>query len=122
MVAPVTQNSDHGFTPPGIIKVSPAALKFARDLAETVRQGGNWVVTFDWAHSINVRRGPNEASEDIGACLTLGAYRRHQVPPGFTQAVEGVEFAIKIPKEIWEKSVEHLIDIDESLLFKLALR
>ncbi len=122
MAVTTEQNSDHGFTPPGIIKVSPAALEFARDFDETVKQRGRWVVTFDWAHAMSVRRGPDELSEDIGACLILGAYKRHQVPTGFTETVSGVEFAVKIPRDVWEKSVHRLIDIDEALLFKLALR
>jgi hypothetical protein len=124
MAVPSTQNSDDDFTPPGILKVSPAALQYAREFVDTVkgRQGRDWVATFDWATSISVKRGPNEPSKDIGACLTLGASERHEIPPGFTQTIDGVEFAIQIPREIWAKSVERLIELDKSLLFKLALR
>ncbi len=124
MATSFMQESDDGFTLPGIIKVSPAAIKFARAFDETIKrtQRGDWVVAFDWAESVSVRRGPDEPSQDIGACLAVGAFERHQIPPGFTQTIDGLEFAIKIPKEVWEQSVHRLIDIDETLLFKLALR
>lgn len=124
MGAAATENSDREFNPPGLIRLSPAALKFARDLAETVKvtQKGDWIVVFSWAHSISVRREPNAPLEDIGACLMLGASERHEIPPGVTQTVDGVEFAVQIPKEVWENSAQRLIDIDETLLFKLALR
>lgn len=116
--------SDEGFTPPGSVKVSDAALQFAIEFDKTVNatQRGDWVVAFDWAHEISIRRTPTAPSESIGACLTLGAFRRHQIPPGFTQTVEGLEFAIKIPREIWEQSAERLIDVDKNSFFRLALR
>lgn len=121
MTAP---HSDSEFTAPGTLKVSASALQFAREFDATIRktQRGSWVVVFDWATSMSIRRGPNEPSEDIGSCVTLGAYQRNQIPKGFTQTIDGVEFAAKIPREIWERSAQRLIDLDESLLFKLALR
>jgi hypothetical protein len=124
MATSFTRESGNGFAPPGIIKVSAPALKLARGFDETIKrtQRGDWVVAFDWAHSIGVRRGPDQPLEDIGACLTLGAFERHEIPPGFTQTIDGVEFAIKIPSDIWKKSIQRLIDADETLLFKLILR
>lgn len=124
MAIPNPQDFDHGFTPPGTIKLSSAALEYAREFDQSLKsnQPGNWVVVFDWATSISVKSGPDAPSEDIGACVTLGASERHEIPSGFTQTVDGVEFAIQIPKEVWENSVRRLIDIDETLLFKLALR
>jgi len=52
----------------------------------------------------------------------LGAFERNQVPPEFIQTHDGLELVIKIPKVIWEKSIHRLIDFEETLLFKLALR
>ena len=114
----------NGFVFPGAIGISAAALKFAREFADTIKrtQHGDLVVTFSWAESISIRRGPNEPSEDIGACLTLGAFERNDIPHGFTQTVDGLEIAIKIPRHVWEDSLDRVIDTDETLLFKLALR
>ena len=115
---------DAEFTSPGTIRVSTAALKFARDFGEAVKgmQRGDYVVAFDWAESISMRRAPNEPLENIGSCLMVGAYEREQVPARCIQTIEGFEFVIKIPSGVWEKSVKRLIDLDPEALFKLALR
>lgn len=124
MATPLNENSGEGFTPPGIIAVSPSALKLARDFDEAVNHGprGKYIVTFHWSLSISIRRNPDAPSEDIGACLTLGAYERHQIPREFIQTIDGLEFAMEIPGDVWKKSTHRLIDLDETLLFKLALR
>jgi hypothetical protein len=124
MAVIATKNTDREFNPPGFIKVSPAALKLARDFSETIKftQKGDWVVIFHWAHSISVRPEPNAPLQDIGACLMLGASERNEIPSNVSQTGGGVEFAVEIPKEIWEKSIQRLIDIDEKQFFKLALR
>jgi hypothetical protein len=121
---PEGARSDDGFTPPNVLKVSPSALELARSLTETAKgvQPHDWVVTFDWATSVSIKRGPNQPSEMVDDCLMLGAYQRRQIPTGFTQAIDGVEFAIKIPKDIWEKSAQRLIDTDPTKFFKLTLR
>src|SRR5665213_3209389 len=113
-----SMTSDELFNAPGAVKVSAAALKLASDLDYTVkRRSSDWVVSFDWAQSISVKSSKDGPSENIGACLMLGAYRRNQIPRGFTEIIDGVEFAVKIPTEILDQSVERLIDIDESFLF-----
>jgi hypothetical protein len=83
---------------------------------------GRHVATFDWAQSLGTRRNRDVPLEDIGACLTLAAYKRDEVPDGFIQKAGDFEFAVRIPVEILEEHAERLIDIDESLPFKLALR
>jgi hypothetical protein len=124
MISRDVQTAEDEFVKPGIISVSPAALKFARDFGMTIgrRDRAAWVVTFDWATSVTVRQDSGENPQDIGPCLMLGAYKRAEVPTGFTQTVEGFEFAVKIPTSIRAKSVHRLIDIDPALLFKLVLR
>lgn len=119
-----TQRADEGFVQPGLIKVSPSALELASNLGFTVRttQRGDHVVIFDWALAVKARRGPNEPWEDIGDCLGVGAMERAQVPQGFTQILDGLEFAIRIPKDVWEKSTQRLIDTDPTKFFKLTLR
>jgi hypothetical protein len=112
------------FIAPGIIELSAAALEYARDFANAIVgiQGGNHVVTFDWSQSVTVRPTPDAPWNDIADCLMLAAYERNDVPPGFVQNVDGAEFAIRMPVEVLNASTKRLIDIDESLLFKLALR
>jgi hypothetical protein len=119
-----TNNSDDDFTSPGVIKVSVAALRFARDFNNVAKSKHrvDYVVAFDWAQSISIRRGPNEPLENIGACLMLGAYERRHIAPGFIQTVDGLEFAIKIPPNVWQKSAQRLIDVDAGQMFKLTLR
>lgn len=112
--------SDEDFVAPGNIAVSPDALRYAREFGAAI--GGGWVLAFDWSQSTRYRAGPSEPERDIGACLALGGYRRHEVPEGYTQVVDGVEFAIRIPSDVWRSRPQRLIEFDESQFFKLALR
>ena len=123
MASQSAQTLDDGFTPPGIIRVSTSALQLARDFAQVIHtRSGDWVAVFDWATDVTVRRGPKEPSEAIADCVMLGASQRHEVPREAIQAVNGLEFAIQIPKNIWETATQRLIDTDESIFFKLVLR
>jgi hypothetical protein len=124
MATSSTRRSGDEVIEPGTVRVSAAALQLAHGFEETIRrtQLGDWVVVFDWAESIGIRRGPNEPLEDIGACMVLGAFERGEIPPGYTQRIDGLEFAIQIPKDVLVRSEHCLIDVDETLLFKLALR
>jgi hypothetical protein len=117
-------SSDDTFTSPGLLHVSKAALQFARDFRDAVQSGqaGDWIVVFDWAESVSLKRGADEPYEDIGACLTMGVYRRHEVPKEFVQRQDDVAFVVSIPENVWRASVGRLIDIDETKPFKLVLR
>jgi hypothetical protein len=115
--------ADNMFTPPGTIKLSPAALKLARDFATTTKDmGNNLVPVFDWAMSITYKLAPDAPPQEAGDCVMLGALERHKIPHGFIQSVDGVEFAIEIPPQIWQKCPERLIDVDETAFSKLTLR
>lgn len=123
MTSARSQIPEEEFAPPGSITVSLPALQFAKDFAKVVRGlKGDHILTFDWAESITLKRSPDAEPEDIGACLTLGAFERWEIPPSCTQTVEGVEFVIRIPRSVWAARAERLIDLDESLPFKLVLR
>lgn len=108
------------FTAPGIVRVSASALQYARETSAVV--SSRYVVTFDWAQSISVSQSADAPLEHIGACLTLAGYERRDVPAGYIQTADGLEFAIRIPTPIWQASAQRLIDLDESLPFRLALR
>jgi hypothetical protein len=119
----IPDSQDH-FVAPGHITVSAGALNYAREfgIAAVAAMNGNWILTFDWSQSVKYRPGPSEPEQDIGACLSLGGYRRHEVPAGYTQVVDGVEFAIRILSGVWKSRPQRLIEFDESQFFKLALR
>ena len=113
------------FAEPGEVAVSPAALELARQFEMAVRQarpGGDWLVTFDWALGRRVRHRPDGPWEDFGPGVDLGAGPRSDTPPELIQRVDGLDFAIKVPREIYEQFPERLIDVDETAFSKLALR
>ncbi len=120
----MTEIFDDNFVGRGTIRVSAPALALALEFAKTigsVRHGAR-VVTFHWAESIVYRNGNGEAEEDLGACLTIGAYRRDEIPKECIETTDALEFAIQIPADVWKQSVSRLIDIDASRPFGLAIR
>jgi hypothetical protein len=118
------QTLEGEFTPPGTVQVSSSALNYARAFIEAIKgsKNGDWIVTFSWCEAMSVKRGANEPYVDIGSCIALSAFERHQIPQGFIQTVDDFEFAMQIPRRIWEKSARRIVEFDESLLFRLALR
>lgn len=115
---------ENDFVRPDVVRVTPAALQYAVDFAAAIteRGGQRWVVIFDWAQGMTVKDRENAPERDIGPCLILGALKHAEVPPGAIQTISGWEYAVCIPRSVWEASVERMIDIDESKLFKLTLR
>ena len=112
------------FVPPGAVTVPDAALALAREFMGDVGSIGSsrdWVVAFDWATS-RIMRYPDGREVDLGAGLDIGAYRRSDLPPEVIQREGGLEFAIKVPREIWEASEQRLIDYDATVLSKVVLR
>jgi hypothetical protein len=109
------------FKPPGAVEVSVAALQLARDFSDTIG-AGDYVATFDWAQSIGIRQKTGAPLQQIGACLMLGAYKRNEVPAAYVQYAEQLAYAIRIPTDVWKRSVRRMIDVDESLPIRLALR
>lgn len=112
------------FLPPGAVKVSAAALRFAKDFAGGIKSVGSkqdWVVAFEWSLARTMRY-PDGREVDLGAGLDLGAYRRSDLPPEVIQRADDLELVMKIPREIWEASEQRLIDYDASVLSKVVLR
>jgi hypothetical protein len=112
------------FLPPGVVKVSAAALQFAQDFAGGISSVGSkpdWVVAFEWSLARTMRY-PDGREVDLGAGLDLGAYRRSDLPPEVIQRAGNLELVIKIPREVWEASEHRLIDYDASVLSKVVLR
>jgi len=116
-------SNDPGYSHPRTVTISPAALTTAREFAVGIGQMGyaSQVVVFDWAPWLIVRE-PGQPERNIGACLMLGACRRDQVPSEAVEMIDGFALTLVIPDEAWPPGALRLIDVDESQLFKLALR
>lgn len=112
------------FVVPGTIRVSAAALDYARDFVATVTaaHGGSYVALFDWSQSITVRPTPDAVPEPVDDCVMVGAAERTDVPAEFIHSVDGVEFVIALPEEILRASVQRIIDFDKSAFFNFVLR
>jgi len=119
-------NGYDGFTFPGIVKVSDAALQMAREFCDQIRQqmpDQAWVVCFDWADSRQMRfPRPGGPMRELGPGFDLAAYERHQVPDEVVQSIDGVVFAIKMPSRVWMNSQKQLIDVDVKAESGLKLR
>lgn len=110
------------FLPAQTVQVSPEALAFAREFAATISgmQGGDWIVSFDWATSM-VAHKPGQPDREHGPCLSLGACRRHEVPVAARDFAAGIEFTISIPQDVLAQFPLKRIDLDDSKLFRLVL-
>ena len=116
----MTETFEDHFVGRGTIRVSAQAmalaLEFAKSIGGSARHGAR-MVTFHLAELILYRSGKDQAEEDLGACLTIGAYRRDEIPMGCIETTDVLEFAIQIPPNVWKQSASRLIDIDEELSF-----
>jgi hypothetical protein len=113
------------YAPPGVLKVSASALQMARELAQKVlvtRPHGPQVIVFGWRESGWVRKPPGGPRIELGPGIDLDACDAADVPRDVLQTVDGVEFAIRIPRHIYEKSALRLIDTDETEASGLRLR
>jgi len=119
----IQSDADEPWVPPGNIALSPRVVSWAREFIDSVngQYGDRWIVGIDWATSCSVKDSPQAEPRELGPGLSLGAYERHQVPPEMIDRADGLEFALHIPREMWEASAQRLIEFDESLLFKLKL-
>jgi hypothetical protein len=136
MAPDYTKSPYSDFAPPGTVKVSAAALEQARQFSKEIHEQGtpffddghrirpinDWVVSFEWAQSRSVRRQATGPREELGAGLVISARERSGFPPEVIHTAGDLEFAIKIPRRVWEKSKLRLIDVDETVLCKVSLR
>jgi hypothetical protein len=115
-----------GFTSPGLVKVSSAALRMAREFSDQLRQqmpDQDWVVGFDWADSRQMRfPRPGGAMQELGPGFDLAAFERRNVPDAVIQTIEGTTFAMKVPSRVWLNSAKRLIDVDPNNGSGLTLR
>jgi hypothetical protein len=98
----------NAFLLPGTIAVTDAALAVAKGFEEAVskvRPDVNWVVMFDWWDdwSANGLQQPPR--------LGMSAREAENVPAGVTQTLNGVTFAVEIPREVYDAAKEKKIDV-----------
>jgi hypothetical protein len=113
------------YAPPGVVKVSALALQMARELAERVLvtcPGVPRVIIFSWRDSGWVRKPPDGPRIELGPGIDLGASDAADVPRDVLQTVDAIEFAIRIPRHIYENSALRLIETDETEASALRLR
>ncbi len=60
--------------------------------------------------------------EDQGPGLDVGAYERSEIPADRIAVIDGLEFAVAIPKDVCEAATERLIDVAGDGSTKLVLR
>jgi hypothetical protein len=111
--------------PPGVVRVSASALQMARELADSVlvtRPGFPQVIVFGWRDSGWVCKPPDGPRIELGPGIDLAARDAANLPRGVLQTVDGVEFAVRIPRHIYENSALRLIDTDETEVSGLRLR
>ena len=96
------------FLPPGTIAVTDAALAVAKGFEEAVvkaRPNAAWIVVFDWWDDWSadgVQQPPR---------LGLSAHEAGDIPEGVTQTVNGVTFAVIIPRDAYDAATEKKIDV-----------
>jgi hypothetical protein len=112
------------FVAPGVLRVSAEALKYARDFIESVTaaHGDGHIAVFDWSTKVEYRTDPQAPLQTVYDCLGLGASSRSEIPPDAVQTVDGLDFAIELPLDVLQKSVQRLIDVDENAFFRLVLK
>ena len=101
------------FVTPGVVELTPAALKLARAFADHVAgvDGGNWIVTFGWC----TRRAQTDRdgkTTEFGPGLDLGAHHVRNVPAEAIWEADGVKYAMQIPSEIVARAEKKIIDVD----------
>src|ERR1044072_4233281 len=113
-----------GLVAPGVLRVSPAALNYAREViaAVTAAHGDGNMVMFDWVDLQTSRADPNGPLQVVRDFLDVGAISRSEIPADAIQTVDGVDFVIQIPLKTLQKSVQRLIDFDENAYARLVLK
>lgn len=112
------------FAAPGAVRVSASALRMAREFSAQVgatMPGCDQVIAFDWADSRFVRRPAGGPRVELGPGLDIVAYDRADIPADVIQTIDGFDFAVRIPKNIYEARSLRLIDIDAGAASGLTL-
>ena len=65
------------------------------------------MITFEWAESRFMRRRVDGPREELGAGLVLVVHDRSDLPAEVIQTDGDLEFAIKIPSEVWRECPPH---------------
>lgn len=116
---------EESFTPPGTLHISPNAVALARAFREHARRAApdeDWVISFDWADSRRVREKGTNDWREVGSGLDLTAYERGKIKNEFVETIDDIDFAMRVPRSIWETSDQRLIDTDPAAFSGLVLK
>ena len=116
---------DGSFTPLGTLRISQAAVALAREFREHARRVApdeDWVISFDWADSRRVREKGTNDWREVGSGIDLTAYERDKIKNEFIETIDDIDFAMRVPRSIWETSNQRLIDTDSAAFSGLILR
>jgi hypothetical protein len=113
-----------GLVAPGVLRVSPDALNYARAFIETVTaaHGEGNIAIFGWADMCTFKTDPDGPTQVVKDFLDLGGISRSEIPADAVQTVDGFDFVIEIPLKVLQKSVQRLIDMDENAFARLVLK
>ena len=112
------------FVAPGVLRVSPAALNYAREFIEavTAAHGDGNIAIFGWTDMVTFKTDPDGPLQIVKDFMDLGGISRSQIPADAIETVDGLDIVIQIPLKILQKSVQRLIDMDETAFAKLVLK
>ena len=96
----------NGLVAPGVLAVSPAALKCAREFVEavTAAHGEGNIAMFAWINLQTSKPDPNGPLEVVKDFLDVGAIGRSQIPPDAIQTVGGLDIVIQIPLAVLQRA------------------
>jgi len=107
------------FLSPGSVTVTDAALAIAKGFEEAVhkaRPDATWIVVFDWWDDWSADGVTQEPR------LGMSTYEAGQVPDGVTQKVDGVTFAVTIPRDVYDAAKHKTIDVTEEGSMQVTLK
>lgn len=102
-----------GFTPPGRVRLSPAARRLASELSGAAARGGDpaGVVVFHWTDE-HRRRVSRTEWRRSGPGLRVDLHDRRLVPANMIETVDGVEVAVRVPPHILQRRPDPVIDTE----------
>ena len=113
------------YTPPGIVRVSPAAVSLAHDHAGShiaKSQSPDDLPSFAWAVDYRLRQSDGVSWKASGPCVVLVGVSRADFPADAICTTGGLQYLIQIPSDIYERANERLIDRYDNELSKIILR
>lgn len=98
-----------GFTPPGTIRVTEAALELAKKFQASIPAG--WIVVFRWYDGRRERASKEAPWVDMGPGLDLGTFQTGDIPEKAFYHAGSFRYAVLIRADIVESHPLKTIDL-----------